>query len=135
MNYQGLIVTDALDMGALGGVPKIQESALQALIAGSNLLCFSGLGDQSQIVAPSLIRIKEAIVSGELSEEVLDFSANKVRTFTSEVVSAKKSDDNLDFHKLVEGFEISGSIRVSNSGINLIEIGTKPTIAAWEWRL
>ena len=130
LNYQGLIVTDALDMGALGGVPKIQESGLQALIAGSNLLCFSGLGDQSQIVAPSLIRIKEAIVSGELSEEVLDFSANKVRTFTSEAVSAKKSDDNLDFHKLVEGFEISGSIRVSNSGINLIEIGTKPTIAA-----
>ena len=64
LGFKGLIVTDALDMGALGGVPRIHESALQALLAGSNLLCFSGLGDQSQIVQASFVRIKDALKTG-----------------------------------------------------------------------
>lgn len=130
LGYQGLIVTDALDMGALGGVPKIQESALRALIAGANLLCFSGLGDQSQIVALSLMRIKEALLAGEISSQTLEYSSQKVRNSITEKRSQSKIDHHLDFKKLVGGFEVSGSVRLDDASINLIEIGTKPTIAA-----
>ena len=41
-------------------------------------------------------------------------------------VSAK----TLDFRDLIQGFEVSGSVELEPGAVNLVEIGTKPTIAA-----
>lgn len=130
LGFKGLIVTDALDMGALGGVPRIQESALQALLAGSNMLCFSGLGDQSQIVEASLLRIKDALIAGEISSNYLEGLARSVRDFNGKNAIKVKKVNDLNFNKLASGMEISGSVDLINPDINLIEIGTRPTIAA-----
>jgi beta-N-acetylhexosaminidase len=130
LGFNGLIVTDALDMGALGGVPRIHESALQALLAGSNLLCFSGLGDQSQIVEASFVRIKDALKSGEIKSDYLAGIASPVRDFNSKILVSTEEKSEVDFDNLALGMHKSGSVNIKSPDINLIEIGTKPTIAA-----
>jgi beta-N-acetylhexosaminidase len=130
LGFKGLIVTDALDMGALGGVPRIHESALQALLAGSNLLCFSGLGDQSQIVEASFVRIKDALKSGEIKSDYLAGIASPVRDFNSKILVSTEEKSEVDFDNLALGMHKSGSVNIKSPDINLIEIGTKPTIAA-----
>ena len=130
LGFKGLIVTDALDMGALGGVPRIHESALQALLAGSNLLCFSGLGDQSQIVEASFVRIKDALKSGEIKSDYLAGIASPVRDFNSKISVSAEAKSEVDFDNLALGMHKSGSVNIKSPDINLIEIGTKPTIAA-----
>ena len=130
LNFNGLIVTDALDMGAVGGPSKIHISALNALSAGADLLCFSGMGDQSQFVANSFEWIQEAVKRNDLSLENLTQSADKVRNWRSRFASGTSNDEIIDFNELIQGFEITGDVEIESSAINLVEIGTKPTIAA-----
>ncbi len=130
LEFGGLIVTDALDMGALGGPAKIHESAVNALIAGANLLCFSGMGDQSEFVLTSFESIKVAVESGQISIDSLELSANQIRNWRSKRVVKSKRSEGVNFNDLIAGFEISGSIELETVAVNLVEMGTKPTIAA-----
>lgn len=54
LGFEGIIVTDALDMGALGGRAKLPENAIQALLAGVDLVC---LGPRTTLA--ELDRIEE----------------------------------------------------------------------------
>jgi len=130
LGFEGLIVSDALDMGALGGIPRIHESALRALQSGTNLLCFSGLGDQSQIVETSLARIKDALRTGEITRSSLETVGSPIRSFNQKNVVTNIQKSGVDFDKLSAGISISGLIVLTKPEINLIEIGTRPTIAA-----
>lgn len=46
LHFEGLIVTDALDMGALGPRALISENALRALLAGVDIVC---MGPRTQV--------------------------------------------------------------------------------------
>lgn len=130
LNFNGLIVTDALDMGAIGGPMKIHESALNALSAGADLLCFSGMGDQSQFVENSFAWIQSALNRGEISEESFISSSTRIRNIRTNNEKSTKVEENIDYKELMHGFEVSGDVELSSNAVNLVEIGTKPTIAA-----
>lgn len=130
LGFKGLIVTDALDMGALGGPTKIHESALNALAAGADLLCFSGMGDQSQFVVNSFEWIQSALNRGEISEESLIESSERIGEIRARNLKSTEVEQNIDYKELMSGFEVLGDVELSSSAINLVEIGTKPTIAA-----
>jgi len=130
LNFDGLVVSDALDMGAIGGPTKLHESALMALTAGADLLCFSGMGDQSQFVLSSFDWIKSAIDSGSFSIESLEKSEQRIVNWRQGNQVKIQNSSSVDFKKLIQGFEVSGSVELEPGVINLVEIGTKPTIAA-----
>ena len=130
LGFKGLIVTDALDMGAIGGPTKIHESALNALTAGADLLCFSGMGDQSQFVVNSFEWIQSAFNRGEISEDSFIESSQRIGEIRVKNLESTKVEQNIDYKELISGFEVLGEVELSSSAINLVEIGTKPTIAA-----
>lgn len=130
LGFKGLIVTDALDMGAIGGPTKIHESALNALTAGADLLCFSGMGDQSQFVVNSFEWIQSAFNRGEISEDSFIESSQRIGEVRVKNLKSIKVEQNIDYKELISGFEVLGDVELSSSAINLVEIGTKPTIAA-----
>ena len=130
LGFKGLIVTDALDMGAIGGPSKIHESALNALTAGADLLCFSGMGDQSQFVVNSFDWIQSALNRGEISEDSFIESSQRIGEIRVKNLESTKVEQNIDYKELISGFEVLGDVELSSSAINLVEIGTKPTIAA-----
>ena len=130
LGFKGLIVTDVLDMGAIGGPSKIHESALNALTAGADLLCFSGMGDQSQFVVNSFDWIQSALNRGEISEDSFIESSQRIGEIRVKNLKSIKVEQNIDYKELISGFEVLGDVELSSSAINLVEIGTKPTIAA-----
>lgn len=130
LNFNGLVVTDALDMGAIGGPTKIHESALKALTAGADLLCFSGMGDQSVFLSSSFDWIKAAVDSGTLAAKELEVSEQRIINWRATNRSNGAATAAVDFKDLINGFEISGSVELEAGAVNLVEIGTKPTIAA-----
>jgi beta-N-acetylhexosaminidase len=130
LKFEGLVVTDALDMGAIGGPSKIHESALKALLAGADLLCFSGMGDQSQFVSSSFDWIKAAVEHEDLRLEYLNNSFEIASQLREKRNNKSTPTAVIDFNELIKGFEISGVVDLPAGPVNLVEIGTKPTIAA-----
>ncbi|MFM8192275.1 MAG: glycoside hydrolase family 3 N-terminal domain-containing protein [Actinomycetota bacterium] len=130
LGFSGLVVTDALDMGALGGPKKIHQSALRAIKAGADLLCFSGLYDQSIFLESSLKHIREAIDTGELSSEKVLSNAEKLRSWKSPKPQGSSVRNMPEFDRFLSGIFIQGDVALKGDQIQLIEISADPTIAA-----
>jgi len=79
LGYGGVIVTDALDMRAASGAMGIPEAAVQALAAGSDLLCL-GSKEYEDSVRAIRERIMDAVREGRLSAERLEESAARIAT-------------------------------------------------------
>jgi len=78
LGYDGLLVTDALDMaGASGGGRGIPEAAVQALLAGCDLLCL-GADKDADLVRSVQSAIVAAVGSGRLPEQRLANAAARV---------------------------------------------------------
>ncbi len=72
LGFQGLVVTDALDMGALVSAYGAGEATVLALVAGADLLL------QPAGAANAVAAIVRAVESGRVSEERLDRSVRRV---------------------------------------------------------
>lgn len=125
--FTGAVVTDALDMGALGGLPKIGASAIRAIDAGAHLLCLSGISDQRQILS-------------DIKANVLEFDQDKLE------LAAKEADKKIellrrkpiasvgtltfDLRGVDSGIIFTGSLEVQRSSVALLTLEADPTIAA-----
>ncbi|MCX4746808.1 glycoside hydrolase family 3 protein [Kitasatospora sp. NBC_01287] len=83
LGYQGLIVTDAIEMGAIASTYGIEEGTVLALAAGADAICVGGgLADEETV-----LQLRDAIVgavrSGRLPEERLADAAERVRSLGS----------------------------------------------------
>ncbi|WP_242901611.1 glycoside hydrolase family 3 protein [Actinomadura terrae] len=76
LGYQGVIVTDALDMEGASGEIGIPEASVRALIAGADLLCL-GPNEHAETLTATLEAIVAAVREGRLTEERLAASAGR----------------------------------------------------------
>jgi beta-glucosidase-like glycosyl hydrolase len=76
LGYQGVIVTDALDMHGASGVIGIPEAAVRALSAGADLLCL-GSQEFAGSVRDIVAAIVAAVRSGRLPAELLAEAADR----------------------------------------------------------
>lgn len=72
LNFQGLVFTDALNMGAVTKYFQNGEAELQAFLAGNDILLFS------QNIPQAIQKIKTAIEQGKITEKDLDERVLKV---------------------------------------------------------
>ncbi|WP_298263962.1 glycoside hydrolase family 3 N-terminal domain-containing protein [uncultured Lutibacter sp.] len=72
LGFQGLIITDALNMKASANFASSEEINLAAILAGNDVL------DVPLNIPETVIRFKEALQTGELTEERLDYSVRKI---------------------------------------------------------
>jgi beta-N-acetylhexosaminidase len=78
LGFDGVVITDALEMGAISNLCGFEEAAVRALVAGADALCLgTSCGDRN------VDSIRESIVGavrrGELAEERLSEAAGRVR--------------------------------------------------------
>jgi beta-N-acetylhexosaminidase len=90
LGYDGLVITDALEMKAISATVGVEEGAVRALVAGADALCLGhDLFDESVVsVRDALV---DAVRSGRLPEERLAEAAERVRR-TSEWASRGRLD-------------------------------------------
>ena len=77
MGYNGLIVTDALDMDAIDTVFSPAQAAVQAVIAGNDILIIAAhLSLESQ--AAAIQAVVDAVRDGQISEAQIDASVERI---------------------------------------------------------
>jgi beta-N-acetylhexosaminidase len=74
MKFQGLIVTDALDMGGITSIYPPGEAAVRSIEAGTDVLLMSPSPDAA------IAGLEDAVKSGRLSEKRIDASVRRILT-------------------------------------------------------
>ena len=95
LGYQGLIITDGIDMGAISGRYGVAEGTVRAIAAGCDAICWGGsLADEG-----TYLYLRNALVwavhEGRLSAERLSEAAERSRTaarWSTETASAASAD-------------------------------------------
>jgi beta-N-acetylhexosaminidase len=90
MNFDGLVVTDAMDMSGLTLYFNQDEAAVRAILAGADVLLKPASADLS------IKGLKEAVVSGRISEERLNHSVRKVLAWKHQLGLDKQKITPLD---------------------------------------
>lgn len=81
LNFQGVIVTDDLAMGAIVSQYSFEQAVRMAVLAGADLLCLSNNGGTYDVnMVPRAVKvIKQMVENGEVTEERIYQSAERVR--------------------------------------------------------
>lgn len=75
LQYDGVVITDDLTMGAITNAYTVPEAALQSFIAGSDMLLIAG--DYSNQVE-TIETLKDGVTAGIISEERIDESVRRI---------------------------------------------------------
>lgn len=84
LGYQGVVVTDDLDMKAVSDLMGRKEAVVQAIAAGCDLLMFKNLFGYDPLLPQRAVRwVRDAIARGELREAQVMAAAQRVRALRS----------------------------------------------------
>ncbi len=82
LNFQGLIVSDDLNMGAIGHHFTPKESVLQAVNAGVNILLYSNVGQYDENIAEKTLEIiHNAVIKGQIPQSCIDESVQRILNY------------------------------------------------------
>jgi beta-N-acetylhexosaminidase len=91
LGYDGLIVTDGMEMRAIAGTYGIERGSVLAVAAGADAICVGGGLADEETVRRLRDALVEAVRSGELPEERLADAAERVRAL-ARWTSAARAD-------------------------------------------
>jgi Beta-glucosidase-related glycosidases len=116
--FDGLILTDCLEMDAIRKYYGTAQGALAAIRAGANLLCIS---HTAALVEETVQTVEQAVHSGELSEDVINAAVEKILKYKAryaegQVASQQLSGVSSSTHRM----EIE---RISEESITLVHQG------------
>ena len=78
--FDGLVVTDDLEMGAVARHHEIEDAAIRAILAGEDMLLICARPD---LIKRAHIALVGAVQKGLISEERIDASVNRVAKLRS----------------------------------------------------
>ncbi len=81
LNYEGVIVSDDMQMGAIATYFGFEEAIIKAINAGCDILIFSNNGREydDDIAGKAVEVIKKAVREGKITEEEISNSYNRVK--------------------------------------------------------
>lgn len=95
MDYQGIVMTDDIDMGAISAILPRKEAFIAALAAGNDLVMIKNLFGYDPLVPERAVTwVREGIARGQLSEESIKASARRVRALRAALATASRDIEN-----------------------------------------
>jgi beta-N-acetylhexosaminidase len=88
LGFEGLVITDALEMAAISATLGMAEGAVQALAAGADALCIGGGRSDEAIVQHLQDALVGAVRAGRLAEERLAGAAARVAALSAWTAAA-----------------------------------------------
>ncbi|AWB96118.1 hypothetical protein DCE93_11050 [Agromyces badenianii] len=120
LGFDGVIVTDALDMKGASGVHGIPEAAVRALAAGCDLLCIGSDNSHEQMIE-IVEAVEAAVQAGRLPAERVRESAARVRALAAEArpvpagptaaASVEPQHDAGEIDRVISAFDVSDAAR------------------------
>ncbi|GHF65650.1 glycoside hydrolase family 3 protein [Streptomyces thermodiastaticus] len=94
LGYDGLIVTDGMEMRAVSGTWGIRRGSVLAIAAGADAICVGGGLADDETIRALRDALVEAVRSGELPEERLADAAERVRALARWTAAARRGPDD-----------------------------------------
>lgn len=122
--FNGLILSDCMEMKAIANFYGTEEAAIMAIEAGVNLVCISHTLEKQ---VGAMNAVLEAVKSGRLSEELIDERVKKVLEFKEKynigyIKSKTLSEDEIEKHREYVRFVSESSITVVKDKNELIPL-------------
>ena len=120
LGFQGLVITDGLEMRAISDGVGIAEGTVQALIAGCDALCIGGGLAEVDIVDRLRGAIVEAVRSGRLSEARLTEAAGRVdrlAAWRAEQRPAPAADRQVGLEAARRALRVDGQVQVGRGAL------------------
>lgn len=120
LNFQGLIVTDAMSMSGLTIYFNQDEAAVRAVLAGADIL------EKPADVDLTVKGLKNAVASGRISEERINQSVRKILAWKYELGLDKRKITSLDVIDKTVSSESSRQLsnEIAESAITLVKSET-----------
>jgi beta-N-acetylhexosaminidase len=138
--FSGVVVTDAVEMGAVSGPrrERLAAAVVAALRAGADVVCL-GAADQESALESAVLAVQAALDSGEVDIRTLEAAARRraaLRVFTSANVAPIDAavDDEIIAGAAAGALVVTGDIRLTGRGIDVLRIAAPPGYAAGETR-
>jgi beta-N-acetylhexosaminidase len=132
LGFDGVVMTDALEMQGVGGPGGIDESAVQALAAGADALCLG-----ADLSAEQVDGVHEAIVAavlaGRLAEERLREAAGRVAALAEWTSPRPAHDREAGLEAARRALHVEGDLSLDGAPL-VVELWPEATIAAGEAR-
>ena len=130
LGFDGLVITDGLDMVGLSGKCGVAEAAVLALRAGCDALCVGGGPSDEAVVEAIVAAIVEAVEQGRLFEERLHEAASRMdRVKVEDAHPTAKAGAALEVAR--RAVCVDGDVRVGAEA-NVIRLESPGSIAAGE---
>ena len=85
MNYTGIIITDAINMGAVADKYSTKESVIKAIQSGNDMICLSMNEGQKDMTGGATLTysgvikyISDAVADGQISQETIDTAVRRI---------------------------------------------------------
>ncbi|MEV5849063.1 glycoside hydrolase family 3 protein [Streptomyces sp. NPDC051985] len=117
LGFDGVIVTDAIEMGAVTGRYGIGGATVRAVAAGADAVCVGGENAEEATVGLLVDTLADAVRSGDLPEERLVTASRRVREFAAwsagltPVGLAPWGDGGIGFAAARRAIRLTGSVR------------------------
>jgi beta-N-acetylhexosaminidase len=128
LGFDGLVITDALEMRAISGTVGLEEGAVLALVAGADALCLGADVSREQVEA-----VRSAIAR-RVPEQRLREAAARVAELADWASSPRPHRDReAGAEAARRALRVEGDVRISGEPI-FVELRPEATIAAGEAR-
>jgi beta-N-acetylhexosaminidase len=129
LGFEGVVMTDALEMRAISGTVGLEQGAVLALAAGADALCL-GAERTPEEVARVLEAIVAAVESGRLPEERLHEAAARVAELADWASSPRPGHDlEAGAEAARRALRAEGDVSLSGDPV-VVELWPEATIAA-----
>jgi beta-N-acetylhexosaminidase len=130
LGFDGVVMTDALEMQGAGGPGGVQESAVRALAAGADALCLGADLSPGQVERVYEV-IVEAVRAGQLEEERLQEAAGRVAALARWTSPQPSQDREAGAEAARRALRVEGSPSLGGEPL-VVELWPEATIAAGE---
>jgi beta-N-acetylhexosaminidase len=132
LGFDGVVMSDALEMGAIAGSVGVGEGAVLALLAGVDALCLGGDEAGEPIADTARDALVAAVRSGRLPERRLAEAAGRVRALAARFPVATVGAapiGPLGLAAARRALRLAGSVRLDGEAPVVVQLDPAPTIA------
>ena len=138
LGFDGVVMTDALEMRAISATVGVEEGAVRALAAGADALCLGhDLADES--VSSIVATVVDAVRSGRLESRVSprrpdgSTRSRAGRLRAGRERARRRASEGIGAEAARRALRVDGEARLSRP-VLVVELGPEPTIAAGHLR-
>jgi beta-N-acetylhexosaminidase len=132
LGFEGVVISDAVDMQAIAGTVGVAEGAVRALAAGVDAVCLGPTVDRDGIESVQAA-VAEAARSGRLPEQRLAEAAGRVATLAAwaRPAQAEPGDRRVGADGAARAVRAEGDVRAGPNAV-VVELRPEPLVAAGE---